>query len=97
MIKKDRFTNEKLNKLFDSPFSLVNYAIKQAKIKIAKGDVRSSNVAIETLVLLDREGIQPEFTEEIVVTASPTVERKRSEHTNSRKKDPSAYTWSDVK
>ncbi|SPN73287.1 hypothetical protein C10C_0101 [Chlamydia serpentis] len=97
MNKKDRFTNEKLNKLFDSPFSLVNYAIKQAKIKIAKGDVRSSNVAIETLLLLDRDGIQPDFIEETTITVSPPVERKRSEHTNSRKKDPSAYTWSDVK
>ncbi|ANH78906.1 hypothetical protein [Candidatus Chlamydia sanziniae] len=97
MTKQDRFTNEHLNKFFENPFSLVNYAIKQAKIKITKGDVRSSNVAIETLLLLDREDIQIELIEETPPSPSPAIEKKRSENSNTRKKDLSAYSWSNVK
>ncbi|WP_348662802.1 hypothetical protein [Chlamydia vaughanii] len=98
MTNKDRLTNEKLNKLFESPFSLVNYAIKQAKHRIARGDVRSSNAAIEALVLLERDGVQSDFSEEVIESASaPTNERKREGSSSGRRKDPSAYTWSDVK
>ena len=97
MTNKNRLTNEKLNLLFESPFSLVNYAIKQAKNKIAKGDVRSSNVAIETLALLDREGIQEDLIEEVVISAPIASMEKVRAGTPSRKKDLSAYTWSDVK
>ncbi|EPP35081.1 hypothetical protein CP10139811_0254 [Chlamydia ibidis] len=99
MTNKDRLTNEKLNLLFESPFSLVNYAIKQAKNKIAKGDVRSSNVAIEALNILEREGIQPDVSEETFQTTVTTHGEKRREGSSvsGRRKDPSAYTWSDVK
>ncbi|SYX09118.1 hypothetical protein C834K_0670 [Chlamydia poikilotherma] len=98
MSNKDRLTNEKLNQLFESPFSLVNYAIKQAKIRITKGDVRSSNAAIEALVLLERDGVQADFTEEDVEnTTAPITERRREGTTSGRRKDPSAYSWSDVK
>ncbi|AFS21472.1 hypothetical protein [Chlamydia psittaci] len=98
MTNKDRLTNEKLNQLFDSPFNLVNYVIKQAKIRIAKGDVRSSNAAIEALVLLEKEGVQADYIEEDTEHVStPTTEKKREGGTSGRRKDPSAYTWSDVK
>lgn len=46
-------TNEHLNKEFDSPFNLVNFAIKQARNKIARGDLYGSNLVTE--VLLDLE------------------------------------------
>ncbi|WP_201457020.1 hypothetical protein [Chlamydia sp. 17-3921] len=97
MTNKNRLTNEKLNLLFESPFSLVNYAIQQAKNKIAKGDVRSSNVVIEILSLLDREGIQEDLMEEITCVAPPVSSERSRDSYHSRKKDPSAYTWSDVK
>lgn len=92
MTKKDRLTNERLNKLFESPFSLVNYAIRQARVKIAKGDVRSSNVAIEALNVLDQEGLQPELIEE-----EPFSVEKKDHNASERKKNLSSYTWSDVK
>lgn len=99
MIIKERLTNEKLNKMFDSPFSLVIYAIKQAKIKMARGDVRTSNVAIEALDLLDREGIQEQPSEEALAEmASARLSEKKKEGAPSRKrKDPLLYSWSDVK
>ncbi|EPP37360.1 hypothetical protein [Chlamydia avium] len=100
MSAKDRLTNEKLNKFFESPFSLVNYAIKQARHKIARGDVRSANAAIEVLVFLERDGIQEGVSEENSDTLSaPTHERKREggRVSSGMRKDPSAYTWSDVK
>lgn len=99
MSTKDRLTNEKLNKFFESPFSLVNYAIKQAKHKIARGDVRSANAAIEVLILLERDGIQEDISEEnLEVAPTSGHERKREgRSTPGIRKDPSAYTWSDVK
>lgn len=98
MNNKERLTNEKLNKLFDSPFSLVNYAIKQAKIKMAKGDVRTSNVAIEALELLDREGVQ-DLSEDLsaLSCASRHVEKKKEATVSRKRKDLSSYSWSDVK
>lgn len=100
MARKERLTNEKLNKLFDSPFSLVNYVIKQAKNKIAKGDVRSSNVAIEALNFLDLYGIQSEYAEKDDRERNLSVagERRKEQGVGiSRRKDPSLYNWSDVK
>ncbi|MBQ8498446.1 hypothetical protein [Chlamydia sp.] len=98
MARKDRLTNEKLNKLFDSPFSLVNYVIKQAKNKIAKGDVRSSNVAIEALNFLDLYGVQSEYVEREDRDKPVSGERRKDQGLGaSRRKDPSLYNWSDVK
>lgn len=81
------------------PFNLVVYAIKQAKIKMAKGDVRTSNVAIEALELLDREGVQEQPSDEAIAEmASARLAEKKKESTPARKrKDPSLYSWSDVK
>ncbi|AAF39165.1 hypothetical protein C6H88_01560 [Chlamydia muridarum str. Nigg] len=100
MARKERLTNEKLNKLFDSPFSLVNYVIKQTKNRIARGDVRSSNVAIEALNFLDLYGIQSECLErdDREQYASGAGEKRKEQSSgNSRRKDPSLYNWSDVK
>lgn len=100
MSTKDRLTNEKLNKFFESPFSLVNYAIQQAKHKIARGDVRSANAAIEVLMLLEKEGIQEGSTsEESKHVVTPPVQEKKREGkiSSGMRKDPSAYTWSDMK
>ena len=100
MARKERLTNEKLNKLFDSPFSLVNYVIKQAKNKIAKGDVRSSYVAIEALNFLDLYGIQSEYAEkdDRERNLSAAGERRKEQGVGiSRRKDPTLYNWSDVK
>lgn len=47
-------TNEHLNKKFDSPFNLVNFAIKQARNKIARGDLYGSNLVTEVLLDLER-------------------------------------------
>lgn len=98
MNNKERLTNEKLNKLFDSPFSLVNYAIKQAKIKMAKGDVRTSNIAIEALELLDREGVQ-DLPDDIstLTCVSRHTERKKESSATRKRKDLSSYSWSDLK
>lgn len=46
-------TNEHLNKEFDSPFNLVNFAIKQARNKIARGDLYGSNLVTEVLAELE--------------------------------------------
>lgn len=97
MTHKDRLTNEKLNKFFDNPFSLVNYAIKQAKHRIAKGDVRASNAAIEALILLERDGVQECFSDEVSEVIPVTHDKKREGVSSGRKKDPSAYVWSDLK
>lgn len=96
MTKKNRLTNEKLNKLFESPFNLVNYAIKQAKIKIAKKDVRSSNVAIEALNALYHDGVRPEFADKGTSIVPPS-EKKRDSVSHEKRKDMSNYVWSDVK
>lgn len=98
MNNKEYLTNERLNKLFDSPFNLVNYAIKQAKIKMAKGDIRTSNVAIEALELLDREGVQ-DLSEDVSMlsSASRHTEKKKDASVPYKRKGLSSYSWSDVK
>lgn len=61
---KNHLTNENLNKKFDSPFNLVNYAIKLARARIAKGESYSSNVALDILDELEDED---ESSEEILI------------------------------
>lgn len=52
MSVKQQLTNERLNERFDNPFSLVNYAIKLARDKIARGEIDSSNLANDILELI---------------------------------------------
>ncbi|WP_213357601.1 hypothetical protein [Chlamydiifrater phoenicopteri] len=96
-MSKGTLTNEKLNKKFDSPFVLVNCAIKQAKIRIQRGDVRTSNAAIEILELLSRDDFVLGSEDSIENRSGESCGRMTSSGSSYRKKDPSAYTWSDVK
>lgn len=52
MSLKNTLTNENLNKRFDNPFALVNYAISLAKVKIARGEGIDSNPVIEVLEMI---------------------------------------------
>lgn len=49
---KHLLTNEKLNKRFESPFALVNYAIQLAKVQIKRGYDLDTNPANEVLELI---------------------------------------------
>lgn len=58
MSVNDEVTNESLNKRFDNPFALVNYAIQIARDKIGRGEIDSSNLANEILeILVNREDL----------------------------------------
>lgn len=59
-------TNEILNKRFDNPFVLVNYAISLAKIKIQRGEGVDSNPVIEVLesIAKNRDHLEQEDSEE---------------------------------
>lgn len=52
MSLKNTLTNETLNKRFDNPFALVNYAISLAKVKIARGEGIDSNPVVDVLELI---------------------------------------------
>jgi hypothetical protein len=52
MSLKNSLTNEKLNKRFDNPFALVNYAIELAKIRVRRGEGLESNPANDVLELI---------------------------------------------
>ena len=52
MSLKDKLTNEELNKRFDNPFALVNYAISLATIKVQRGEGIDSNPANDVLELI---------------------------------------------
>ncbi|WP_213318251.1 hypothetical protein [Chlamydiifrater volucris] len=94
---KGTLTNEKLNKKFESPFVLVNCAIKQAKIRMQRGDVRTSNAAIEILELLGRDDFVLGGEEILENKSNENCSKGISTGSSYRKKDPSAYAWSDVK
>lgn len=49
MSLKDSLTNEKLNKRFENPFALVNYAISLAKVRLQRGEGMDSNPATDVL------------------------------------------------
>ncbi|WP_194844006.1 hypothetical protein [Candidatus Clavichlamydia salmonicola] len=49
---KKYITNEFLNKKFESPFTLVNHAILQAKAKVSRGETLGSNLAVEVIATL---------------------------------------------
>jgi hypothetical protein len=49
MSLKDTLTNEKLNKRFTNPFSLVNYAISLAKVRLERGEGLDSNPVNDVL------------------------------------------------
>jgi len=49
MSLKDTLTNEKLNKRFTNPFSLVNYAISLAKVRLDRGEGLDSNPVNDVL------------------------------------------------
>lgn len=49
---KNTLTNESLNKRFDNPFALVNYAISLARGKILRGEGVESNPANDVLELI---------------------------------------------
>jgi len=52
MSLKNTLTNEQLNKRFDNPFALVNYAIKLAKQRVQRGEGLDSNPANDVLEIL---------------------------------------------
>jgi hypothetical protein len=52
MSLKNTLTNEKLNKRFINPFSLVNYAISLAKVRLERGEGLESNLANDVLELI---------------------------------------------
>ena len=52
MSLKNTLTNEQLNKRFDNPFALVNYAIKLAKTRVHRGEGLDSNPANDVLELI---------------------------------------------
>lgn len=52
MSLKHTLTNEQLNKRFDNPFALVNYAIHLAKIKVHRGEGMDSNPANDVLEMI---------------------------------------------
>ncbi|MEZ5315713.1 MAG: hypothetical protein R3E91_05875 [Chlamydiales bacterium] len=52
MSLKNTLTNETLNRKFNSPFSLVNYAISFAKMRIEKGEGIESNLANDVIELI---------------------------------------------
>lgn len=52
MSLKNTLTNESLNKRFDNPFALVNYAISLARTKILRGEGVESNPANDVLELI---------------------------------------------
>lgn len=95
---QEHLTNEWLSRLFENPFTLVNYAIRQARAKIAKGDVRSPNAAVETLELLGRKQASElhHSSEEKEGLESQQSESPQS-YSSGRKKDFSTYSWKDVK
>lgn len=71
MSLKDSLTNEKLNKRFENPFALVNYAISLAKVRVQRGEGMDSNPATDVLETIaagyDRfETEEDEFEEEAV-------------------------------
>lgn len=49
-------TNEKLNKLFDNPFQIVNSAIQVAKRKIGRGEQLTSDPATKILQMIANTG-----------------------------------------
>ncbi|NGX53324.1 MAG: hypothetical protein K1000chlam4_00033 [Chlamydiae bacterium] len=65
-------TNEMLNKRFDNPFSLVNYAISIAKGLVVRGEERETNVANDVMEMIEEgrdkiEQPKEEVEEEIEV------------------------------
>jgi hypothetical protein len=52
MSLKNTLTNEQLNKRFDNPFALVNYAIQLAKARVQRGEGLDSNPANDVLELI---------------------------------------------
>ncbi|MEG0037247.1 MAG: hypothetical protein RSB82_04255 [Victivallaceae bacterium] len=67
-------TNENLNKKFDSPFSLVNHAIKIARSRILKGETYSSNVVIDVLEDLEYDDEEIDCTgEEVIIVVEEKI------------------------
>jgi hypothetical protein len=64
MSLKNTLTNEKLNKRFDNPFALVNYAIQLAKIRVQRGEGLDTNPANDVLELIAKEQDFPGTPEE---------------------------------
>jgi hypothetical protein len=65
MALKTTLTNEQLNKRFDNPFVLVNYAIKLAKMRVQRGEGLDSNPANDVLdMLVKGEDIYDDEAEE---------------------------------
>lgn len=66
MSLKYSLTNEKLTKRFDNPFSLVNYAIELAKVKVQRGEGIDSNPANDVLEMITKgEDLIEEETEQL--------------------------------
>jgi hypothetical protein len=51
-MQERNYTNENLNKRFNNPFALVNYAIRLAKKHVREGDWVDTNPANEVLELI---------------------------------------------
>lgn len=65
MSLKNTLTNEQLNKRFTNPFSLVNYAISLAKVRLERGDGLESNPANDVLEMIASNRDQlPDLEEE---------------------------------
>lgn len=77
MSLKNTLTNEKLNKRFINPFSLVNYAISLAKVRLERGEGLESNPANDVLELIasNRDKL-PDIKEEY--EEENTLEEKES-------------------
>ena len=74
MTNNKPLTNEKLNKRFDNPFTLVNYAIDIAKGLIQRGEERETNTANDVMEMIqcNRDKIeQPK--EEVVEEAESST------------------------
>ncbi len=74
MSLKTTLTNETLNKRFENPFALVNYAISLAKAKISRGEEQETNPVLDVLEniasnqdIIDSLEDEDEIEEEVVV------------------------------
>ncbi|MCC5832323.1 MAG: hypothetical protein JJU12_04695 [Chlamydiales bacterium] len=65
MSLKNTLTNEQLNKRFTNPFSLVNYAISLAKVRVDRGEGIDSNPANDVLELIATSGDKLPNLEEV--------------------------------
>ena len=79
MSLKNSLTNEKLTKRFESPFSLVNYAISIARTKMERGEEADTNLVSDVLetiacgrdVTAEEESASERDAEKEVQTTAP--------------------------